>query len=318
MNGHASKWDLGADGRNRSGLGRGYDGRLRLRRVAQLAPADNCRSRPSNRRRCLNAGWSSRPPAVDFTGKERDAETGDDYFGARYLSSQQERFTTPDWSSSPEAVPYANLGDPQTLNLYAYVHNNPITSADADGHQEKEAAREEELEREREERELEREIERNQEEVAKLRAQAKEEADAFFNSHPDMQKLEQVDVREILYELELKATNPEAYDKLKAAKPAESPLTYEPNEKHGIIARGMVSAEPTNGPRVLQASVPIKKTSSARVGVDKSTGEYVMFRETNHKGEYHGYATRNFNTLPNEAKAALIKAGKVSKSGVIK
>src|SRR5208283_5541827 len=33
-----------------------------------------------------------------FTGKERDVETGLDYFGARYLSSAQGRFTIPDWS----------------------------------------------------------------------------------------------------------------------------------------------------------------------------------------------------------------------------
>jgi hypothetical protein len=34
---------------------------------------------------------------MKFTGKERDAESGLDYFGARYMSSAQGRFTTPDW-----------------------------------------------------------------------------------------------------------------------------------------------------------------------------------------------------------------------------
>jgi len=68
------------------------------------------------------------------TGKERDAETGLDYFGARYFSAAQGRWTTPDWSARPEPVPYASLGDPQTLNLYAYVRNNPLGRADADGH----------------------------------------------------------------------------------------------------------------------------------------------------------------------------------------
>jgi len=71
---------------------------------------------------------------IHFTGKERDAETGLDYFGARYLSSAQGRWTSPDWSAVPQAVPYGTLGDPQTLNLYAYVRNNPLGSADADGH----------------------------------------------------------------------------------------------------------------------------------------------------------------------------------------
>ncbi len=68
------------------------------------------------------------------TGKERDAETGLDYFGARYFSGAQGRFTSPDWSAKPEAVPYADLTDPQTLNLYGYVRNNPLARPDVDGH----------------------------------------------------------------------------------------------------------------------------------------------------------------------------------------
>jgi RHS repeat-associated protein len=79
-------------------------------------------------------------PAADtgvrlkFTGKERDAETGLDYFGARYFSGAQGRFTTPDWSERPQPVPYANLNNPQSLNLYAYVRNNPLTNRDPNGH----------------------------------------------------------------------------------------------------------------------------------------------------------------------------------------
>lgn len=68
------------------------------------------------------------------TGKERDGETGLDYFGARYFSAAQGRWTSPDWSATPQPVPYADLSDPQTLNLYGYVHNNPLSRADADGH----------------------------------------------------------------------------------------------------------------------------------------------------------------------------------------
>jgi RHS repeat-associated protein len=69
-----------------------------------------------------------------FTGKERDAESGLDFFGARYYASSMGRFMSPDWSSGPEAVPYAKLGNPQSLNLYQYVLNNPMRSFDADGH----------------------------------------------------------------------------------------------------------------------------------------------------------------------------------------
>jgi len=70
-----------------------------------------------------------------FTGKERDAESGNDYFGARYYASSMGRFMSPDWSAKEEPVPYAKLDNPQTLNLYSYVENNPLTGEDADGHQ---------------------------------------------------------------------------------------------------------------------------------------------------------------------------------------
>jgi RHS repeat-associated protein len=69
-----------------------------------------------------------------FTGKERDAESGLDYFGARYYGSGLGRFTSPDWSARPEPVPYAKLDNPETLNLYAYVGNSPLSLRDADGH----------------------------------------------------------------------------------------------------------------------------------------------------------------------------------------
>jgi RHS repeat-associated protein len=69
-----------------------------------------------------------------FTGKERDAESGNDYFEARYYSSAMGRFMSPDWSAKVQPVPYAKLGDPQSLNLYAYVGNNPMIHIDADGH----------------------------------------------------------------------------------------------------------------------------------------------------------------------------------------
>jgi RHS repeat-associated protein len=69
-----------------------------------------------------------------FTGKERDTESGNDYFGARYYSSAVGRFMSPDWSAKVMPVPYAKLNDPQSLNLYAYVMNNPLTNVDPDGH----------------------------------------------------------------------------------------------------------------------------------------------------------------------------------------
>jgi RHS repeat-associated protein len=70
-----------------------------------------------------------------FSNKERDAlETGNDYFMARYYNSFLGRFITPDWSVKETPVPYAVFTDPQSLNLYAYVRNNPLIRIDPNGH----------------------------------------------------------------------------------------------------------------------------------------------------------------------------------------
>jgi RHS repeat-associated protein len=69
-----------------------------------------------------------------YTGKEHDGESGNDFFLARYYSSTAGRFLSPDWASGAEAVPYAQFDDPQSLNLYGYTQNSPLTSIDPDGH----------------------------------------------------------------------------------------------------------------------------------------------------------------------------------------
>jgi len=80
-------------------------------------------------------GSVTTPTEQHFTGKERDVETGNDYFEARYYSSAVARFLSPDWAAKEEPVPYAKLDSPQSLNLYAYVENNPLTRVDVDGHE---------------------------------------------------------------------------------------------------------------------------------------------------------------------------------------
>jgi RHS repeat-associated protein len=71
-----------------------------------------------------------------FNGKERGeaAEGSLDYFGARYYSSVLGRWMTPDWSDAPKAIPYAKLTDAQSLNLYSYVTDDPLSHTDLDGH----------------------------------------------------------------------------------------------------------------------------------------------------------------------------------------
>ena len=70
--------------------------------------------------------WNPQSTAKEkklFTGYERDAETGLDYFGARYYRPQIGRFTTIS----------ENLVDPQRWNRSAYVANNPLKCTDPDG-----------------------------------------------------------------------------------------------------------------------------------------------------------------------------------------
>jgi RHS repeat-associated protein len=66
---------------------------------------------------------------LHFTGKERDTESGNDYFGARYYSSAMGRFMSPD----PSQLYFADPTNPQSLNLYSYVQNNPLVNIDPDG-----------------------------------------------------------------------------------------------------------------------------------------------------------------------------------------
>jgi len=62
-----------------------------------------------------------------FTLKERDIETGLDYFGARYYASTHGRFT------SPDNIAFSKGTNPQTWNLYAYTSNNPLNRVDKNG-----------------------------------------------------------------------------------------------------------------------------------------------------------------------------------------
>lgn len=63
-----------------------------------------------------------------FTGKERDAESGLDYFGARYYGSSMGRMMSPDDFSKD-----THVADPQSWNLYAYARNNPLRYTDPTG-----------------------------------------------------------------------------------------------------------------------------------------------------------------------------------------
>ena len=69
------------------------------------------------------------PNNFKFTGQERDAESGNDYFKARSYASNLGRFISPD----PSGLTFAEPANPQSLNLYNYVLNNPLSLTDPDG-----------------------------------------------------------------------------------------------------------------------------------------------------------------------------------------
>ncbi len=69
------------------------------------------------------------PLRFRYTSKERDTESGLDYFLARYHSAAQGRFTSVD----PAFLFKADLDMPQKWNRYVYVLNNPFFYVDPDG-----------------------------------------------------------------------------------------------------------------------------------------------------------------------------------------
>jgi RHS repeat-associated protein len=62
-----------------------------------------------------------------YTGQEKDDETGLNYYNFRYYDSHIRRFTQPDDIIQD---PY----NPQDLNRYSYVRNNPLRYTDPSGH----------------------------------------------------------------------------------------------------------------------------------------------------------------------------------------
>jgi RHS repeat-associated protein len=75
-------------------------------------------------------GSTATPLTQKFTGKERDAETNNDFFQARYMSAPQGRFT----SADPLGNFVASAADPQSWNMYSYARNNPLAFIDPSGY----------------------------------------------------------------------------------------------------------------------------------------------------------------------------------------
>jgi RHS repeat-associated protein len=71
------------------------------------------------------------PQNYKFTAKERDSESGLDYFGARHYASALSRFTSPDKFK----LTIKRVLDPQGWNSYQYTRNTPSVLVDPDGNE---------------------------------------------------------------------------------------------------------------------------------------------------------------------------------------
>jgi RHS repeat-associated protein len=83
-----------------------------------------------------SVGSSAATTTHKFTGKERDAESGLDYFGARHYASNLGRFLSPDLILHPDQSSYGPVSfmvEPQNWNKYQYGQNNPLKFFDPDG-----------------------------------------------------------------------------------------------------------------------------------------------------------------------------------------
>jgi len=84
-----------------------------------------------SRRHGTDADSSLTSSAYGFGGKQHDAESGLQYFEARFLAGELGRFLSTD--ALYAADPAAALSTPQRLHPYSYVHNNPLVFVDPSG-----------------------------------------------------------------------------------------------------------------------------------------------------------------------------------------
>jgi RHS repeat-associated protein len=78
--------------------------------------------------RTTSQGYGGDGVRQQFTGQQRDSETGLDYFINRYYSLTQARFSSPDPLLSSD-----RLNEPQSWNRYNYCSNNPLNVIDLNG-----------------------------------------------------------------------------------------------------------------------------------------------------------------------------------------
>jgi RHS repeat-associated protein len=260
-----------------------------------------------------------------FTQKERDIETGLDFFGARYYLSTQGRFTSIDPENYQAML---DPSDPQSWNAYSYVNNSPLRRVDPDGRGFFTKLK----------NWLAWDVWGEDEDVKRVEEQKRAMLVRLQQENPNHELIVQSPITgqfvllhpETMNRMNLwlwsnavsssrgsrDLTPEEAANVLDSTMNAGT-LIYEKSPKHGATTRGNVSGAPQNGQSALDNSIQIKETSTRRIGIDRSTNEFVVFDNTNPgTGTFHGHV-RSWGQLTQEMKNALIKAGEVTRTGKI-
>jgi RHS repeat-associated protein len=98
-------------------------GTERVRTGVSGAVAETCTNLPFGDQQACNGADSS---GMHFTGLEHDSESNLEHTLFRQLSTTQGRWLTPD----PAGMAAADLTNPQSLNQYTYVINDPMDRVD--------------------------------------------------------------------------------------------------------------------------------------------------------------------------------------------
>jgi hypothetical protein len=208
------------------------------------------------------------------------------------------RFISPDFNEDddddPDPVPYADLENPQSLNLYGYGANNPLTHKDEDGHFYNGV-----LDPDCGCGDPNQVLEKwTMEQWANLQRGLQFYWQQFFGNKAPV----------------VPATT-NAPSQSTPADPNQKKPRYEKSDKHGKVKRGRSSAAPTDGQTALDNSTQVKDTSPRRVGVDKANGEIVVLDQTS-EGVFHGHV-REWGELTSEMQNALKEAGLTDARGNI-
>jgi hypothetical protein len=181
--------------------------------------------------------------------------------------------------------------NPQALNRYAYVLNNPVRYADPDGHCGAPCAILEQV----------------------LRLAPRYGGAALQWAHRVGQRAVQLAQRAGGWVAQQWLNYVSRTDGVGAA----NRLIYEASEKHGTTSRagGYISAAPRNGQAALDTSVRISENTTRRVGIDYASGEFVVFDETR-AGIFHGHV-RTWEQLTQAMQNALREAGLATARGKI-